>query len=82
MEATKTTQIPLPFSCTKADLLRMYGTQMPDSFIRNQINTIIQEKRKLPIGTVPKASKILHIELIEFVETYGLPKGYYLPENW
>lgn len=65
----------LPHSATKAELIAMYCNQFSESKIRNQINEILKEKN------ISKDTKIIpHLEFMEFVETYGLPKGYYLDD--
>ena len=67
---------PLPHSATKSELVAMYCDQFSESKIRNQINEILKEKN------ISKDTKIIpHLEFIEFVETYGLPKGYYLEDD-
>jgi hypothetical protein len=64
---------PLPYSATKSELVEMYCDQFSETKIRNQINEILKEKN------ISKNTKIIpHLEFMEFVETYGLPKGYYL----
>ena len=64
---------PLPHSVTKSELVEMYCDQFSETRIRKQINEILKEKN------ISKDTKIIpHIEFIEFVETYGLPKGYCL----
>lgn len=63
----------LPYSATKSELVEMYCDQFSETKIRNQINEILKEKN------ISKNTKIIpHLEFMEFVETYGLPKGYYL----
>lgn len=67
---------PLPHSATKSELVEMYCDQFSEVKIRNQINEILKEKN------ISKDTKIIpHLEFIEFVETYGLPKGYYLEDD-
>ena len=67
---------PLPHSATKSELVEMYCDQFSEAKIRNQINEILKEKN------ISKDTKIIpHLEFIEFVETYGLPKGYYLEDD-
>ena len=64
---------PLPHAVTKSELIGMYCDQFSEKKIRKQINEILKEKN------ISKDTKIIpHLEFIEFVETYGLPKGYYL----
>ena len=67
---------PLPHSVTKSELIEMYCNQFSEAKIRSQINEILKEKN------ISKDTKIIpHLEFIEFVETYGLPKGYYLEDD-
>ncbi len=62
----------LPHSVTKSELIEMYCNQFSETKIRNQINEILKEKN------ISKDTKIIpHLEFMEFVETYGLPRGYY-----
>ncbi|THD32223.1 MAG: hypothetical protein DI588_09015 [Flavobacterium johnsoniae] len=62
----------LPYSVTKSELIQMYCDQFSEAKIRKQINEILKEKN------ISKDTKMIpHLEFIEFVETYGLPKGYY-----
>ena len=64
---------PLPHSVTKSELVEMYCDQFSETRIRKQINEILKEKN------ISKDTKMIpHVEFIEFIETYGLPKGYYL----
>lgn len=66
---------PLPYSVTKTELLKMYCDQFSERKIRSHINEILKEKK------ISKQTKIIpHIEFMEFVDTYGLPKGYYLED--
>lgn len=65
----------LPYSVTKSELIQMYCDQFSEAKIRKQINEILNEKN------ISKDTKIIpHLEFMEFVETYGLPKGYYLDD--
>jgi hypothetical protein len=62
----------LPYSVTKTELIKMYCDQFSERKIRSQINEILREKK------ISKQTKIIpHLEFMEFVDTYGLPKGYY-----
>lgn len=63
---------PLPYSATKSELIQMYCDQFSEAKIRKQINEILNEKN------ISKDTKMIpHLEFMEFVETYGLPKGFY-----
>ncbi|WP_395052208.1 hypothetical protein [Flavobacterium sp.] len=64
---------PLPYSATKSELVTMYVNQMSKKTIRKQINEILIEK-----GFSILSKRIEHNEFMEYVETYGLPKGYKL----
>jgi len=67
---------PLPHSATKTELIAMYCNQFSEAKIRNQINEILKEKN------ISKDIKMIpHLEFMEFVETYGLPKGYHLDDD-
>ena len=67
------TKKPLPHAVTKSELVEMYCDQFSETRIRKQINEILKEKN------ISKDTKMVpHMEFIEFVETYGLPKGYCL----
>jgi hypothetical protein len=67
---------PLPHAATKSELVDMYCDQFSETKIRKQINEILKEKN------ISKDTKIIpHIEFMEFVETYGLPKGYFLDDS-
>ena len=66
----------LPHAVTKSELVDMYCDQFSETKIRKQINEILKEKN------ISKDTKIVpHLEFMEFVETYGLPKGYYLDDS-
>lgn len=66
----------LPHAVTKSELIDMYCDQFSETKIRKQINEILKEKN------ISKDTKIVpHLEFMEFVETYGLPKGYYLDDS-
>lgn len=70
---SKNNKKPLPYSATKSELIKMYCDQFSETKIRKQINEILNEKN------ISKDTKMIpHLEFMEFVETYGLPKGYYL----
>ena len=72
-QTNKIEQKELPYSCTKGELVNMYIDQMPQETIIKRINTILQAN-----NTRIYVKRIPHIEFMEFVETYGLPKNYYL----
>jgi len=90
MEAIKEIPLkPLPVSVNKQQFDKMYNGQFPYDFARNQINEIIYDNRKKLKGYEMLSKKqiigthvVLKPELKEFVETHGLPHGYYLPENY
>jgi hypothetical protein len=67
---------PLPHSVTKSQLIEMYSNQFSEKVIRAHINEILKEKN------IAKQTKIIpHLEFMEFVETYGLPKGYFTMDD-
>lgn len=68
----------LPHSVNKKQLFAMYLGQMTERQIREGINTIIADNRNYPPGTPVSIQLVWHIELMEFVSVYGLPKGYKL----
>ncbi|WP_297509987.1 hypothetical protein [Flavobacterium sp.] len=73
---SKANKKPLPHSVTKSELIEMYCNQFSEAKIRNQINEILKEKN------ISKDTKIIpHLEFMEFVETYGLPKGYHYEDD-
>ncbi|CAM3968070.1 hypothetical protein FLCU109888_11480 [Flavobacterium cucumis] len=67
-----------PYSCDKKKLFEMYALDMTSRQIRNGINAIIKENRGLPKFGKVMPRQIWHKELIEFMETYGLPRNYEL----
>ncbi|NHM07636.1 hypothetical protein G4D82_10415 [Flavobacterium sp. CYK-4] len=72
----KNNKKPLPYSVTKSELIQMYCDQFSEAKIRKQINEILKEKN------ISKDTKMIpHLEFMEFVETYGLPKGYYYDDD-
>lgn len=64
---------PLPYSVTKEELVTMYLNQKPEKTIKKQINEIVKER-----GFSIRIKRIEHLEFMEYVETYGLAKGYKL----
>jgi hypothetical protein len=67
---------PLPHSLTKSELVLMYCDQFSEAKIRMQINEILKEKG------ISKNTKIIpHLEFKEFVDTYGVAKGYYCDDD-
>lgn len=69
---------PLPYTVSKKQLMAIYLGQMTELQIRRGINSIILDNRKACNKYV---QLVWHNELIEFVETYGLPKGYFNPNK-
>ena len=67
-----------PHSCDKTKLYEMYALDMTRRQIRNGINAIIKENRGLEKFCKVMPRQIWHKELVEFVETYGLPRNYEL----
>lgn len=63
---------PLPHAVTKSQLMQMYSDQFSAFTIRKHINEILKEQN------ISKHIKIVpHLSFKEFVDTYGIPKGYY-----
>ena len=60
----------------------MYIDQMPELTIRVGMNAIIEDNRKNFATNAKFAKRIFHTELMEFVETYGMPKNFFKPETW
>ncbi len=67
---------PLPYAVTKKELVEMYINQKPEARILKQINEILLEK-----GFAKEIKQIEHNEFMEYVATYGTPKGYYIEDN-
>jgi hypothetical protein len=72
----ETIKKPLPYAVTKKELVIMYINQKPEARILKQINEILLEK-----GFSKDIKQIEHNEFMEYVETYGTPKGYYQTDN-
>jgi hypothetical protein len=69
----------LPHSTNKAKLMQLYlASGMTERQIRTGINLIIADSRKMPNDKAVCVKNLWHKELMEFVNTYGLPKGYKL----
>lgn len=67
---------PLPYSVNKDELVGMYLDQFPESEITQKINLIITS-----YGGSKFRKSVPHREFMEFVETYGLPKDYFNPDD-
>ena len=76
MNTNKPTMKKMPHSCTKGQLYDMYCLDMSRRYIRNAINTIIKENRGLDKFHQVKLWHVAPKELQEFIDTYGLPRGY------
>lgn len=74
----ETMKLPsLPYSLSKKQLMAFYqASGMSERAIRDGINAIIAEKRKIPAGKAICERLIWHAEWKEFVEVYGPPAGY------
>lgn len=68
----------LPHTVRKSQLMYLYRNDLTEKQIREGINTIIADNRKIPADKPVYVQLIWRKELIEFVETYGLPEGYKL----
>ncbi|MEE1899576.1 hypothetical protein V1389_14600 [Flavobacterium rakeshii] len=67
----------LPHAMKKKQLMALYlASGMTERQIREGINAIIADNRNLPPNRPVYEQQIWNCELMEFVETYGLPKGY------
>lgn len=80
METPKKT---LPHAVTKQQLVDLFINQMPEAKILKAANLIIYDSRKnKPLYQADTQQKIIatryvtHPEFMEFIETYGMPKGY------
>lgn len=73
---------PIPFSCTKEKLVEMYLDQISEKDIRKAVNEIIEDFAKTrKISSNKWSRRIPHIVLAEFMDTYGLPNGYFDPSE-
>jgi len=66
----------LPYSVTKNELVSMYLNQFSELKIRRRINEILVET-----GFSKMDYRIPHLPFMEFVDTYGVPKGYFITDN-
>ena len=76
MATPKPAKQPLPYSVSKSQLVDMYIKQKPEARIIKQINEILKER-----GFSPTIKQIEHNEFMEYVDTYGLPEGYYITDD-
>jgi hypothetical protein len=66
----------------KKELQELYLSQMPELYIRSEINSILNETRKdIPPGVRLNAKNIRTDEAIIFIERNGTPDGYLLSEE-
>jgi hypothetical protein len=65
-----------PHSCSKKQLFDMYCLDVPSREIRDTINGIIKENRKIETDAKVSKHHVAHSELSQFVAIYGLPRGY------
>jgi hypothetical protein len=66
----------------KKELQELYLSQMPELYIRSEINSILNETRKdISPGTRLNAKNIRTDEAIIFIERNGTPDGYLLSEE-
>jgi hypothetical protein len=73
---------PLPYNTTKNQLINWYiACGISEKNIRAGINAIIAEKRKISAQKIIYDKNVRHTELMEFVDQFGLPKGFYNPFN-
>lgn len=63
----------IPYSTTKDQLVLMYVDQIQEKTIIKQINEILKDK-----GYSVRVKKVPHLEFMEYIDTYGLPRGYTL----
>lgn len=66
----------------KKELQELYLSQMPEMYIRSEINSIINETRKdIPSGMRLNAKNIKTEEALIFIDRNGTPDGYLLSEE-
>lgn len=66
----------------KKELQELYLSQMPEMYIRSEINSIINETRKdIPPGMRLNAKNIKTEETLIFIDRNGTPDGYLLSEE-
>jgi PHD/YefM family antitoxin component YafN of YafNO toxin-antitoxin module len=66
----------------KKELQELYLSQMPELYIRSEINSILNETRKdISPGMRLNAKNIRTDEAIIFIERNGTPDGYLLSEE-
>lgn len=66
----------------KKELQELYLSQMPELYIRSEINSILNETRKdISPGTRLNVKNIRTDEAIIFIERNGTPDGYLLSEE-
>jgi hypothetical protein len=73
----------LPHAVTKAQLVKLYLDQYSEKVIISAVNLIIIDNRKnKPIykgyttARLARTNTITHQEFVEFIATYGDPKGF------
>lgn len=72
----------LPHSVSKAQLVELYKGEMSKKEVLQNVTVIMIENRKgdkVPLSDEEIKLKkcIRHKEFTEFVETFGMPKGYF-----
>ena len=66
----------------KKELQELYLSQMPELYIRSEINSILNETRKdIPPGMRLNAKNIKTEEALIFIDRNGTPDGYLLSEE-
>ena len=66
----------------KKELQELYLSQMPELYIRSEMNEILQETRaSIPPGMRMNAKNITTDEAIMFIDRNGTPDGYLLSEE-
>ncbi|WP_294961205.1 hypothetical protein [uncultured Flavobacterium sp.] len=66
----------------KKELQELYLSQMPEMYIRSEINSIINETRRdIPPGMRLNAKNIKTEEALIFIDRNGTPDGYLLSEE-
>lgn len=86
MSIEKKPKLPLPYATTKSQLVAMYqASGLPKKLILEAIQDIMIENRKdnKRLSVSSKTAKcVMHKELLQFVEEYGLPEGFYSDDEF
>lgn len=84
MSIEKQPKKPLPHATTKSGLVAMYN-DLPMKTVIDAIQDIMIENRKDNSRLAPKAKNakcIMNKELLQFVDQFGLPDGFYSDDEF